>query len=326
MVPISLIVTKFLTFEGVIAKMNISYNGNFILPKEINGTIVDKIGEYACHRGLITKLDLRNTLITQIDSNAFCLCENLSEIFLPESLIQLRDNCFAHCPIHSIFIPKNTQYITGSFNQCDKLEEIIVADENPYFLSDDGFLFSQNHKKLIRAPVMFYEIPNLSKVKSIDKYAFSATFLQTFIAPKVFSMMDELSFHCTGHLKTADFSESRITTIPPNCFFASSVEYIIFPRSLMKISDDALRKCNNIKIIDIPKRVQRIDIRAFTECFNLEYVIFHGKKDLKEVRFHSIPTFVVPDEYEDETLFSYPIIKSSFYCDYLSELYRRKAI
>lgn len=74
------------------------------------------------------KIGLSRSLI-YLESIAFCWCDNLTEIYIPENVKHIGDYVFAGCPL---------------------LKEIIVDEKNQSFRSIEGNLYSKDGKKLVR--------------------------------------------------------------------------------------------------------------------------------------------------------------------------------
>lgn len=80
----------------------------------------------------------------------FSGCENLTQIELPSSLKSICQLAFNGCEkLESIFIPKSVDYIdTYAFNACFSLKSIEVEENNKYYKSVDGNLYSDDGKIL----------------------------------------------------------------------------------------------------------------------------------------------------------------------------------
>ena len=93
--------------------------------------------------------------------------------------------CF-YATLTSISIPKTVRFIWEDAFQCSTLENIYVSEENPYFTSRDGVLFTKSLYTLIQYPLgnkrTSYTIPD--EVNHIAYHAFGAgskTYLETLV-------------------------------------------------------------------------------------------------------------------------------------------------
>ena len=99
---------------------------------------------------------------------------------------KLRYNGIRHYGCNNLTLPAILDEILESFNWENLgTDNIFVSDENPYFKSVDGILFSKDGKELIRYPKnrtdTSYRIPE--GVEKIYKNAFDNTFLEQLILP-----------------------------------------------------------------------------------------------------------------------------------------------
>lgn len=108
---------------------------------------------------------------------------NFTEYRVPDSVERIL-NCFAECgKLEKLFIGNNVRYVcvgeegTESilgFYDCISLKEIIVSDENPYYVSVDGVLFSKDMTELCLYPSSkegeYYSVPE--SVERIGDFAF----------------------------------------------------------------------------------------------------------------------------------------------------------
>ena len=75
---------------------------------------------------------------------------------LPNTITTLGNYCFASSGITSLTLPASVTTVEGRANvllgKCTELKEIIVDPANPSFISDDGVLYTKDHKELICVP------------------------------------------------------------------------------------------------------------------------------------------------------------------------------
>ncbi len=148
--------------------------------------------------------------MTSIESYAFEDCRNLTRIELPEGVTSIGDGAFRGCSslteimadknnpvymsIDGILYNKNQKKLiccpegkTGSivisvsvtsvgyvaFKGCSSLTEIMVDENNPVYMSQNGILYNKNQKKLIRCPEgKTGKIVIPKSIIDIDEYAF----------------------------------------------------------------------------------------------------------------------------------------------------------
>ncbi len=134
-------------------------NGNLALPKGIR--VVSKVDR--CPN--LTSVELPEG-VTHIDIGAFSGCTSLERVVLPSTLQQIGERAFHNCALKEIFIPAQVRSISfdSSFLGCNKLERIIVDENNPYFSSIDGVLFNKDKTILLFYPfgrtAQEYDVPD----------------------------------------------------------------------------------------------------------------------------------------------------------------------
>lgn len=138
------------------------------------------IGKYAfsgCSNHLEAVKFSSQSSIEILGDYAFEYCSFLHDIELPEGLLEIKDGVFSNCnDITSISLPSTLKVIgAGSFRRMGALKRIDVSQENPYYVSSEGNLFSKDGKKLIRYcyanPRSEYALP--STVERIENGCFN---------------------------------------------------------------------------------------------------------------------------------------------------------
>lgn len=186
-------------------------NKNIVIPDSINNNKVTSIG-YECFKNNNSIEEVRlpryleiinhkafygcaklqkitfNDNLLKIKDNAFSQCINLKDIEFPDKIQEIGEKIFEGCKnIKSISIPKSTQIISHTaFNNCPNLLKIDVHNENTYYSSSEGILYTSNYggyRNLLKCPegrhddvvyipdevnyIRFYAFQN-SKVKYIS--------------------------------------------------------------------------------------------------------------------------------------------------------------
>lgn len=95
--------------EGVVW----GYKGNetdIVIPREVNGIAINKIGENAFANSKITSVEMEDN-IQSVDDDAFIDCESLRSVKLSKSMESL-PGCFSGCgSLEYISIPSNIKSI-----------------------------------------------------------------------------------------------------------------------------------------------------------------------------------------------------------------------
>jgi len=170
-----------------------AYADEFVVPDHVSKIAADAFNQNAN----LTKLTLGNN-VTEIGNYAFAWCTNLGEVNLPDSLLHIGDEAFSgdYC-LGNVVLPINLISIgTQAFMNCHSFTEInipacvdniggsaftynyqltsfTVSEDNDYYKSIDGVIFSKDGKQILHYPAGKagnYQIPE--SVEVIGKYAF----------------------------------------------------------------------------------------------------------------------------------------------------------
>lgn len=128
--------------------------GDFIVPDEFNGKKVTAIsGLYGLNK--VTSIAVPEG-IKQIDGYSFGGCSNLKRIFLPKSFVSIGNRSFF-------------------LWDCDNLVSVDVSEENEYFCSVDGIVFTKDKSTLILypsgKPATNYAVPDTCKTISTGAFS-----------------------------------------------------------------------------------------------------------------------------------------------------------
>lgn len=164
--------------------------------------------------------------VTSIGDNAFDGCRGLTSITIPESVTSIGSGAFSDCSaLTSITIPEGVTSIgNGVFQGCSSLHEIIVDDENSYFTSINGVLYSKNVTKIYCHPAGLKET--------------------TFTIPKTVSSIEPCAFFGCSSLTNIDIPSS-VTTIGDAAFGScTNLKDIVIPATVTEIGYSFARACN----------------------------------------------------------------------------------
>lgn len=254
---------------------------------------------------MCTKLDLSQSHIEVIEYGAFLWASLTSVIFSPY-ITTLNDNAFGLCPLTSINIVSTIRFMTGfSFNQCPFLDTLTVDPQNPYFYSENNFIFSKNGSILVRTPINFEEedIPNKENIQVLGRCLSSGSTYKQFIGWENLSRIDGYTFHASPNLKLVDISMTHITSIPDHAFQTCPIlTDIRLPGNLTSLQDHAFTSNIQLRSIFIPIKVSEINNLAFVDLHNLRLITYYG-----ETSFES-PDIIsdCPQLKTVRVIFSYP--------------------
>ncbi|MBR4032823.1 MAG: leucine-rich repeat domain-containing protein [Clostridia bacterium] len=209
--------------------------------------------------------------VTSIGYGAFANCYDLESIVIPDSVTIIGDYAFACCDVlERIVIHDSVTSIGyGAFAHCDSLTSITVDENNEYYKSIDGNLYSKDGTTLIQYAIgktaTSFTIPD--SVTSIGDYAFyDCSCLTSITIPDSVTIIGDYAFTCCDVLERIVIPDS-VTSIGVEAFAdCSSLTSITIPDSVTSIDDGAFSWCTSLTSIIIPDSVTSIGEFAFFGC------------------------------------------------------------
>lgn len=260
---------------------------------EIESIVVEEgitsIGSYAFSLMTNKSVSLPESL-RKIGRAAFEL-NAIESITIPEGVRSIGAGAFSGCTLLAeVFIPKNVTEMAYScmFAQCNSLERIEVAPDNPVLTSVDGVLCNKETKQLVECPPAkkgSFVCPDW--ILSISNGAFAYCKSLTDI-----KLPDGLLFISIGAFE--------------NC---EGLTEITVPNSVLSIGSSAFRGCTALKTVTLPRSVNSIYYTAFEGLSDLtiycpedSYSYYYLKDDHEVVTTESEPNTDFSWSYEDGVL------------------------
>ncbi len=258
------------------------------------------------------------------------VCMGLTSIEIPESVKYIGDNVFEGCwSLESVTIPKSVNKISyKAFYDC-RLTEINVDENNPYYSSENGVLFSKDKSTLIRFPKEKkgkYTVPD--SVTEIGNYAFSNCMETEIVIPDNVTdiagnafdsdpiyVVHDLKIHCSSGGYAEKYANNHsIPTIEAgtgnamgSCgdnaswvFDNNSGKLTIKGSGSINVNSDKLpdypdkpaylRYAKDIKSVDISSGITEICEMSFWNCYGLENINIP-----ESVTTITDPVFINPD-------------------------------
>ena len=246
------------------------FDGNFVVPNwmtRINGLVF-------ANNSNITSLDFEpNGKLQSIDRYAFVGCSNLTNINLPNTVINI----------------SNT-----AFNGCANLSEITIESGNTVYMSQGNCIIRINDNTLI-VGCKTSVIP--STVTSIGSYAFYGTGLTSISIPSSVESIGEEAFggnyltEINVQLGNSNyyseegvlFGNGGVLIVYP---IGKEGVYVV-PDGTTEIGNYAFCGCYQLKGIVIPSSVTKINDYAFVGCDQLEEFIFAEGSTLEYIGYEA---------------------------------------
>ncbi|MBE6634261.1 MAG: hypothetical protein E7620_07990 [Ruminococcaceae bacterium] len=241
-----------------------SLSGELVIPEEIEGYPVTKIGSYAfsnCKN--LTGVQLPSTLVA-IENAAFSGCSSLELIVIPNSVVSMGEDTFKDCTALKSFVFSSgmTEIPPQTFSGCSSLEAIMIP-ENIRSVGRSAFQGCSSAKEIY--------IPK--SVTEIGYVAFADC-----------SSAEKITIPFVGESLSGD--SNRVF----GDIFAGSNQYNV-PQSLKEvvilggndIPKGAFEDCVSIEKIDISDCISNIEEKAFYNCPSLKEIVV----DEKNSTYHS---------------------------------------
>ncbi len=227
-------------------------------------TMIENISIHDC-RGL-KNISVSSNNPTYKSENGILFTKNMDTIIqypsgkeemfyaIPDSVATVAEGAFAYnSNLMTIQLPASVSFVTeGAFGIANSLQNITVVDENEYYISSDGVLYTEDMKGLIAYPTakQYEDFMVPDHVEWIAADAFNSVELHS------------VSF-CEGLESIGSYAFA-------NCRNLTEIE---LPSSLRYIENSAFAYCENLFRVTIANGVSHISKRAFQECPNMNEII-----------------------------------------------------
>ena len=160
--------------------------------------------------------------VTGVGVYSFIGCENVLKVRLPETIQKINDAAFCQCnAMKQIRIPKSAEFIGfNAFGACRNLKEIEVDENNAYYTSVDGNLYTKDKSTLLLYAIGktddAFSVP--AGTKKIGDDAFEKSpYLKRIIIPDSTTAIGRWAFEHTESLLYVEIPAS-VTEIADNAF------------------------------------------------------------------------------------------------------------
>jgi len=196
--------------------------------------------------------------VTELDRFAFFNSRHLTSVTIPASVKIIEDHSFGHT---------------------NSLETINVDDNNNYFCTVNGILYSKDMTRLISCPGAKSGnciIPE--GVISIADGAFCASNVSSVSLPDSICDIGKYAFYLCYSLKSINIPQN-VKRIEKYTFAScNSLETVALPVGLTSIGSYAFYSCDNLNKVVIPDSVTNIESRAFRSDKSL-FIYYTGSKN-----------------------------------------------
>ena len=273
-IPNSVITIGYYAFSGCssLKEFNVDDNNPYYCSEQGVLFTKDKTNLIYYPNAKATDYVIPNSVIT-IGYAAFYGCSSLTSIIIPNSVTTIDFEAFSGCSSLTRVNIGNSVMTIGyyAFYGCSSLKEFNMDDNNPYYCSVQGVLFTKDKTTLIcypNAKGADYVIPN--SVTTIGHAAFyGCSSLTPIIIPNSVTTIGSWAFACCSSLTSVEIPNS-VTTIDKSAFReCSSLTSVTIPNSVTTIDNYVFFKCSSLASITIPNSVTAIGESAFEGCNSL---------------------------------------------------------
>lgn len=216
----------------------------------------------------------KNGIIYRVNAIEKCAFENskITSVTIPGSIKVISDYAFYETPLLSVCVSEGTEVIKqGAFKGCASLKDVFF--ENPNLISVvhttsfEGTKWlseSLNHYGCLTIGSVLVNVQSNEETYEVQKGI-------NYIAPG--------AFNNSSRIKEVVFPEG-ISELPSAVFFqCQSIERVVLPSSLKKISVDAnifsrgtFDGCSSLKEIILPEGLETIGAYCFSDCVSIEKI------------------------------------------------------
>ena len=303
-----------------------------IIPSEINGIKVKKLGDYMlCNYHSLESVGIPDS-VTEIGNGVFYGCWKIANIVIPDNVKSIGKEAFLDCKkLTSVIIPDGVTSIGDmAFTGCSGLENIKMP-ENIQYVGDFAFEGTKWLKTLPEGLLYFGnilyayngEIPQGTTIEikdgvtRINGEAFSnQKGLIAIKIPDSVKNIGESAFRGCSGLTSIKISDS-VKNIGRSAFWGcSELTSIKIPDSVTSIGEYAFANCTKLASIIIPENIKDLNVNVFegTAYLNNPGAIYIGNTLYKYNDYEGGISLTIKDGIEkiDQGIFSN--------CEYLTSI------
>lgn len=230
------------------------------------------IGAFFCCNPFLTRLVLPNTIKVFYDE-MFERDIRLTDLNIPDSLVKISGIITSELPIDTLRLGEKVSEIYHPFaSGWYELKHIEVDPANPYFMDDNGILYTKNQHWLYHYPYTRdgkeFHLPRQTDtiglfsfnygwaqselldgehyVHLIKNLADSAP-LKTVVCHPALKYVGPSAFAGSSVRTMSKFGETQVKSIPVSCFMYSAIDSITLPYGLTEIDGNAFAYTYNLR-------------------------------------------------------------------------------
>ncbi len=206
---------------------------------------VESIGEMAFANSALKKLDLRKNRITEVSNRLVYGCWQLSEIYLPETVVIIGDEAFAFIPVTSIVLPSALQQIgMNPFRYCNRLQSLSFSSPSERFSIVYPFLLDMETDSAICCVGQASGSIEVPAIRAIGDYCCTGCEqITNIVIPDTVSYIGKEAFSFCINLETVRIGKTKNLEIR-DCAFEECYNLSLFSveGDVISIGQDAFRE------------------------------------------------------------------------------------
>lgn len=196
--------------------------------------------------------------VTEIGVGAFRLCQNLTEVVLPEGLLSVSNNAFYYCTSLKICnLPSTLKRIDYSAFCYTSIREVILPD-NLEFLGTASFSNSKIEKVIFG-----------SNLTTTGDDQFNNSTLREVVLNNALEEIGNSCFSSCKYLSSISIPKD-VRKIGANAFYDSALETVTGMEGVRQISRNAFARCNQLKELPHLNSAEEIEYNSFRDCSKLK--------------------------------------------------------
>lgn len=253
----------------------------------------------------LTSVDLSSTNLAGIGDYGFAYCSSLSDVKLPDTLLEICGGAFAGCSsLTEITLPENLDLIgQHAFTNTGLTKVYIPSSVTTIEYSAFGYTVNNAGEEVMDSSfIIVGELGSAAYTYATDSdtdYEYQNDFqFRTPEQDEEMKYMDDLTMQSSGDFQYAEieggiaiiycFSMESVINVPseidgikvteiyPSAFSENTAEEIIIPEGISAIRKMAFMNCTKLKKITLPQSVTLIEDNVFDGCESLENIDLGG--------------------------------------------------
>ena len=243
-----------------------SSNGKVVKPYKTNIFGANIISNtYTDGMGVITF----NGDVTTIGEFAFCDCDSLTSVNIPDSVTEIGQSAFMHCySLTSVNIPDSVTSIDwNTFSDCTSLISVNIPDSVTW-IGNQAF-YNCTSLTSVNIPDSVTEIGGYAFYKCTSLTEFTGKFAED--NGRILVVDGVLTAFAPAGITEYNIPDS-VTTIGDCAFVYCGFTSVTIPDSVTTIGGSAFWNCNSLTSVNIGDSVTTIGNDAFYKCYSLTSV------------------------------------------------------